>query len=179
MNKGYTLVELLIVLSVFGILLVAGTNLFMQVMLSANRVRVENEVRQNINIVLEEMVREVRRSVCLRVEGNGTILKLYNRENCSAADIALATFSLVSDDIQKQINADPAQSMLYQRVMAGHYPSGCTGDAADLEPGLNFSLNANQRAVDIVLKLQSRTTSNRSDYCGKIELRETVSLRNY
>lgn len=60
-KKGFTLIELVVVLGIFGILMVAGTEFFIQVIKNGNQATMQNEVRQEANKIMQEVVNEARK----------------------------------------------------------------------------------------------------------------------
>ncbi len=82
MKKGFTLVEILIVMVVFGGLMIVGTNLFFQVVMSANRATTETELRQNISLAMETITRSIRKASCYTIPSQ-TVLNLYSDVDCT------------------------------------------------------------------------------------------------
>ncbi|MBI3559111.1 type II secretion system protein [Candidatus Gottesmanbacteria bacterium] len=60
-DAGFTLIELVVVLGIFGILMVAGTEFFIQVIKNSNQATMQNEVRQEANKIMQDIVNEARK----------------------------------------------------------------------------------------------------------------------
>lgn len=96
MKHGFTLVEILIVIGVFAILMVAGTDFFLQVIVNSNQATIQNEVRQNVSQVLQQVTTSIRNAGCVSwtigndptfdTQGHGpsgeVVLKTFS-DNCS------------------------------------------------------------------------------------------------
>lgn len=61
-KKGFTLIELVVVLGIFGILMVAGTEFFIQVIKNSNQATMQNEVRQEANKIMQDITNEARKN---------------------------------------------------------------------------------------------------------------------
>ena len=55
------MVELIVILAVFGVLMLAGTDFFIQVIHNSNRAAMENEVRQNASKIMQDITNEARK----------------------------------------------------------------------------------------------------------------------
>src|SRR5574340_115481 len=65
MKKGFTLVEILMVIAIFGILMVVGTDFLIQVMRSNKRSAIEYELRQDGSRILQEISASIRAANCV------------------------------------------------------------------------------------------------------------------
>lgn len=87
MKKGFTLVELMVVIGIIGVLLTVGMDLFFQVVMSANKATTEADLRQNASLVMETISREVRKGRCLTTDS--TTLNIYQTSDCSGTPVNL------------------------------------------------------------------------------------------
>jgi len=65
---GFTLVELVVTLGVFGIIMIVGSNFLIQTIKSANQAAIQNEVRQNASVILQDIVAQARQAYCVYYE---------------------------------------------------------------------------------------------------------------
>ena len=56
MKKGFTLVEMVVVIGLFGLLMVAGTEFLIQVIQNGNRAQMQSEVRQNASAIMQDII---------------------------------------------------------------------------------------------------------------------------
>ena len=59
-ERGFTLLELLVVTAILGILIGIATNVFLAVLRSQNKTTITNEVRQNATLLIDLFERDVR-----------------------------------------------------------------------------------------------------------------------
>jgi prepilin-type N-terminal cleavage/methylation domain-containing protein len=59
-NKGFTLLELLVVTAILGILIGVSSTAFIGILRSQNKINATNEVRQNANLAIELFERDAR-----------------------------------------------------------------------------------------------------------------------
>ena len=97
MKKGFSLVELMVVIGIIGVLLTVGMNLFFQVVMSANKATTEADLRQNASLVMETISREVRKGSCLDAASGS--LKIYTTTDCSGTFTPINVAQLVSPNI--------------------------------------------------------------------------------
>ena len=58
--KGFTLIEIIVVIGIIGVIMAIGTDLFSNVIKTSNKATVINTIKQNLNGALEDMERSVR-----------------------------------------------------------------------------------------------------------------------
>lgn len=178
-NRGFTLVEITVVLGILGILLVVGTGIFAQVLQTARRVQIQNEVRQNANYGIELIIREIRRAQCINI--SGTTMTTYGDEGCSSNQ--LSQFNLeetVAGNNVWHIKKDGQD--LFSETVTAYKCTECGNTASCSGVGLEFdpsSGNITSGSIKITLTVQQANLAARSDFCGKVKLEETVSMRKY
>ena len=154
-KKGFTLIELIVVTLVFGILLTVGTNIFLQVILSSNKVSTDADLRQNASFVMENITRDVRRSSCLLISNNKKTLRLYGTPDCTGND----TVYTVNNSVSKDGNQLSTPKVDFS-----------TSTFDDTSPTSN--------GKGVIVKLVVKATGARYDYIGEITETQTISVRN-
>lgn len=169
-DRGFTLVELTVVVALFGVLVLAATNAFLELVGSANRAKTLNEVRQNAGLALAYLNRRLRTAHCAQVVDTptcagsaGSTLILYEDPTCVTQSVRFDVVSslgknyLIQDeDYNKKITADfvTVDDLCFSGPSAG--------------------------PIKISLTLSSApAASARAEFKGQITLTESVVLRNY
>lgn len=76
-NQGFTLIEILVVVSVIGILGVIFTDILTQVLRGQSKVKIINQVKQNGQVVLDKLTNEIRQAediICIG-DSNADLMK--------------------------------------------------------------------------------------------------------
>lgn len=100
MKRGFTLIELVVVLGIFGILMVAGTEFFIQVIKNGNQATMQNEVRQEANKIMQDVANEARKGTPLSVytvDADGVFNK--NGVPISSASVAVTQWQIVGNTV--------------------------------------------------------------------------------
>ncbi len=100
MKRGFTLIELVVVLGIFGILMVAGTEFFIQVIKNSNQATMQNEVRQEANKIMQDVTNEARKGTPLSiytVDVNGVFNK--NGVPISSTSVAVTQWQIVGNTV--------------------------------------------------------------------------------
>ena len=81
MKKGFTLVELMVVLGVFGVITVVATRILLQIIQDSNKTTLQNELRQTAERIMSDVGSEIRRSGCVKIkpwlDNNGNLQEEY------------------------------------------------------------------------------------------------------
>lgn len=151
-KNGFTLIEILVVIGIFGILAFIGSNMFFTILKSSAKTRVLAEVKQNGNYalsVMERMVRNARNAECV---SGGVLITNPDRDTtnffCDGAKIASNSGVYLTSD----------------KVSA----SNC-----------NFSCQETTPEVVTISFTLSQAVGVRVEEIAEIEFRSTVSLRTY
>lgn len=178
MKKGFTLVEIIVVIGVFGVLMVAGTEILIAVIKAQNRASIENEVRQNGSKIMQSLAASIRVASCVSWAGSDSqnkTLTTYSDANC-AADKRVDWYAFNITESRAVYKND-------KRIT-----SGAVAVCADTGCGSSCSTNGlaisgvpgTAGAVVLTLTIQQTPRANiRSDFCGRITLAETVTPRQY
>lgn len=172
-TKGFTLIELIVVMALFGVLSVVASGYLVNVIQASNRTLVENEVRQEGTKIVQDISTEVRRSGC--VFFSGSTLTISDADVTSAgascAGGNVTTYTVSSGVISK--NGQQINSPKVKVQKCTSCGSGC-GSGFTVSPA---AVETNS-AITIGLDLTQGGTSTRSDFCGKVSLTTTITPRN-
>lgn len=174
--KGFTLVELLIVVFVMSIIATVGGDVLISTMRSSNKANIINEINQNANFVvstIESVMRNGKQVSCIAcTSGVGKelyIIDQYNQSNyfcITAANTVLRSSKL-------DCVADPTTSSLTNTNLI----SGVTVD----NTLSSFSVSSSTPPlVTITLKItQGSGASSRIDYQAGSTFTKSIELRKY
>ena len=166
---GFTLVELAVVVGLFGVLLLIGTDLLIQVINSSNKAAAEMELRQNMSVAMDTISRSVRKARCLSVVNNGLTLNLYSDDLClSTPPLAIYAVQQVSPYGLTQTVGGITTKIISDKVYV---------DINSLQFITPF-VSLNPQTVRINLKLNI-TGAERSDSAGTQIATQSVSLRQF
>lgn len=160
-KKGFTLIELMVVVVVIGILLTVGINLFFQVVMTANKATTEAELRQNASFVMETISREVRKSQTLATDGS--TLTLCSGTSCP--DTAFETIAVSGLAVQQTIFPAAAVTLSSPKVWFFNLPS----------PNQTFTTTDGKT---VTVALHANSPGSRWDSQGQITETETITVRN-
>jgi len=186
MKKAFTLIELMVVVAITSILLVVVTNFFISIIQSNNKARIENELRNEANVLTDQIAKDLRTSKCecLSFDTNSNSkLFLYGSDSCPSNDgdgncptpiLGPTPYAIyeVSDSNKffhnlSQISSDD----VYVRACGD---TGCTCNV----PTPGFQVTGTNRLYKINLNLTQARDDARADFCGKIQTEQIVKPRN-
>lgn len=163
-EKGFTLIEILMVVFLLGIVVVIGSNLFFSILKGASKAEVEKEVKQNGDYAMNVMERMIR-----------------NAQNCSEASGILTITNpdgnwtefkcILQDEVTKiaSSSASGTGNLTGKNVTLGNPCS------------LSFSCNSTKTppVVSISFDLSQKGTTTRPEEKAQIHFQTTVGLRTY
>lgn len=158
-KQGITLIEILVVVTIFGIIVVLGSSLFFSLLKGSTKSRVLEVVRQNGDYALSVMGIMVRNASSL-VNYGGSEITIVNPDggttifSCSSGKIASNGASLISPEVK----VDDCSSVF----------------GLDLKEG-----GAAPAVMTIKFNLSQQTVTTRPEEQASMNFQTTVSLRNY
>ncbi len=181
MKKGFTLIEMVIILAIFGILLVVGTDFLIQTIKSSNRSAMENEVRQNANQIMQDIGAEARKADgnvgFTFVGGAGNLqMSTVNANPSRLVAYSVDVFGVLTKTITLGGTALPA-TILNSNSTAVLNCTGCPGSSCT--PGLVVSQATLADPLSVSLTIQNNSTYTRSDFCAKVSLSDIIMARLY
>lgn len=163
-KTGFTLIEILIVLGIFGVIAIIGVNMFFAILKGSAKTRILTEVKQNGNYalgVMERMVRNARNLesytgnsiTIVNLDGGKTTFACGDSDGNGINDIASNEASLINDQVAVE-NCDNVFSV---------------------NPG-ELGIQPDEVAIDFTL---TQAGEGRGEEKASIDFKTTVTLRNY
>lgn len=182
-KSGFTLVELLVVISLFSILAAAGTEIFIPMVRSYNKANIQNEVNQNGNYILTliaDQIRNAKRVVAYSSDSRSSSIQIEDYDG------NLTTFNRVGDNTGCT-SPDPKNGYLQMSRVGRNSLTNVPLNNLDKKNGVNvenFVVDVDNSvspySVSISLSLsQGCATSSTVDYLARSVFSTTVTLRNY
>ncbi len=179
LKSGFTLIELTVVIGVFGILAVVAANFLLSTVATTNRTNIESDIRQNVTLIMTDITSEVRKAACVNFKtvGSNKVLTISSDSDDKLVDCDVDTsVEFIVDSaglVYKNGNKISSQNIAFCTT-----PNACDGNT-DCDPGLSVSpVGTTDQAVDITLSARQKKASKRQDSCAGITLSETVTPRN-
>ena len=186
MRRGFTLVEIMVVIGIFTILMSAGTTVILQVLQASRKAQVEAELHQNLSLAFETISRQVRKAGCIEVldpinsnppvNTRGKTLNLYSTYSTGACTGSLnSSFTISGGSLVKT----PGGTVTSPKIIIFippwvATPCGCYFDS----PPSFFEKSVDGRTVKTSLMVNS-VGGSRWDFSGSQIATESVSLRQF
>lgn len=185
--EGFTLVEIVVVIALFGLLSMVAANFLVSVIQSSNRTTIENEVRENASRIMEDIASEVRGAGCVWYDNAAGSMRLYPDARCASS--ASVTYSIDAAGVFSKQSGVGAPVALSSPKVAVCSDSGSCSSSGCSPRGLTVTPTSAQdpslplipssaRAIIINLSVRQNSISTRQDFCAKVNLENTVSPRN-
>lgn len=163
-NKGFTLIELLVVTAVIGVLGIISASLISSIIRTQNKTAIINEVRQNGDLVISKIERDIKQSESVEVlSANGVRLNLYAGSPVDwTCDTAAGSFERAGVSV---INTDEDNGVWVSACAFTVNPSAWTSGSTQI--------------VTLRFTLQQRSSVLRSEYQVNETFQVTAGTRAY
>lgn len=132
-NKGFTLIELLVVVAILGVLAVTSSQIVVSVLRSQNKSAVENEVKQNGDLLINKFERDVRNAQS--ITPNGTTATTITLQLVGTA--GTIGWQCTATQIQRRVNSGSWQDVVNTDPRTGVRRDGvCNFRITSREPHL-------------------------------------------
>lgn len=201
--RGFTLVELVVTLGVFGVIMIVGSNFLIQTIKNANQSSIQNEVRQNASVILQDIIAQARQAYCIYYESpspsapqipNNAIIRISddpNGDKCASGN--RVEYYQNQNGVVTRVATDsgntppPSVALTLTSIKtavldcsSGSLACGQTV-ATDCVAGLVGSSNGdvvtNGASATISIRAQQIPGQSRSDYCANVTLSDTITPR--
>lgn len=178
MKKSFSLIELIVVMTIFVVLLFVVSNFLISVLQQNNEISISNEVRNEANRLMDQVTTDLRSSKCETVasdvDGN-SIVSLFNVSDCTS--VGAVPFAIYRVDSSSDLNLTKNNSILNSNTVKIRNCSVCS--CATPLPGFVVTETAvGSRVYNVSVSLTQARDNPRADFCGKITTQKTVSPRN-
>lgn len=164
--RGFTLVELMVVMAIFSVISSAVVMVYFQLVQAANRATIVAEVEQNASYAMEVMVRDIRQAGCAEV--NEGALSLRDAECAEVATVfSTAEEEGVTNLVKTVLDGEDSVDYILNNPNKTSVQS------------LSFSVDSSGKSATIDLVMESVRPAGHSQFRGEMSLHETVSLRKY
>lgn len=176
MKKGFSLLELIVVVALSSILLLAAANFLAFSIQRNNQITVENSVRSEATSLIDTVSRDVRKSSCECYSADS--LSLFENAGCEtycASGVGPTPYAVYqvsgSQDFLRNSTVISGSSVRVRSCL------DCS--CQTFSPGFTVSKpDALVRAYVIAISLTQARNNPRSDFCGKVSVKQTVRPRN-
>lgn len=166
---GFTLVEILVVISILAIIVVAGSNMFFTLLRGSNKTKVLQSAKQNGNYaisVMERMIRNAR-----NISGSGSSIVIQN------PDGQQTTFECCGTSPDLMIASRSGTLTCQQtRLTSGEVKVSSCPAVFSVVSGV---IGTKPAVVTIKFSLSQAGITTRPEEQATIDFQTTVSLRNY
>lgn len=180
-KAGFTLIEILVVIAIFAILALVGTDLFSSVLRGSNKAQVQSEIKQNGQVVLNTIERYVRSSTNAAVSGNKLTLTQRDGESVDFEYVPGCTpppSCSPNGKITLKIGSGTAEELTNTNIVSGAHVQNAVFSVVSPTPPAVPS--ATTQVVEIELTLSQGTAApTRKDFVAVITLKTTVLTRSY
>lgn len=176
LKSGFTLVETLVTLAVFGLLAIISTDFFLQVVRNSNQATMKNEVRQNANRILQDITSEIRKSSQAKFVSDISSSTLTLTYPTTSATV-IYTFG--NDGVVTKSTNGVATTMNSDNVSVIDCPGACGNCSVS---GFSISpqdITTNASATMTVIVQQNPTKFSTSDFCTRFIATDSATPRQY
>jgi prepilin-type N-terminal cleavage/methylation domain-containing protein len=156
-NRGYTIIEFLVALSIFVIVIVVVLGLFSMAIKGQRRLIAQQNVQENARYLMEFMAKEIRMSVITSSNGTSGSLSLIRSDGNSV------TYNITSGKLYRNDGQTSSDEVI---ITGNFYVEGFGAGISDNK----------QPKVTITLGIQG--TGNQAEEKSKINIQTTLSQRN-
>lgn len=174
MKKGFTLLELMVVIAIGAILLLVTADFLIFAIQRNNQITIENTVRNEANLLMDDLARDIRNSSCECATANS--ISLFNNSGCSSyCSGGGSPYAVYTIDASKHLLRN--STILSSNAVKLEICSTCDCLVGPT-PGLIITPAPSGRSYLVTMSLRQALDNPRSDFCGKVQIQQTIKPRN-
>jgi len=177
---GFTLIELLVVTAILGILIGVSSSVFIGILRSQNKTNATNEVRQNANLVIDLLERDVRGARSIQPTGSQNLVTL---SGTPSGDIEWecreeVIMPLTNGYIRRRV----LPSVTWQDITNKDTQTGVSIDCSP--PTFSFAFNVSSGTTSQIITVrfnarQALLSPQRTDFQIELPFETTVGTRQF
>lgn len=166
-NKGFTLIELVLVIALLIISVGVSTDIIISLIRSYNKTQVTNEIEQSANFVMLKIDRDLRNAVSVTVPSNvgvGSDVLTFSDRNGDTI-----SYQLSGDTIERSVNGGGSTALTDNSPTGGGVVASCTSGC--------FTLwNVNPQVIQVNIDF-AHVGAGGSFFTGNVNMDSTVVIR--
>ena len=172
-QKGFTLIELMLVVTLLAVSVGVTNDILMSLVRSNNKTQVMTEIEQQSNFVSSKIERELRnaRSVMTPIAGGSDILLKFETKNGLTIEYDVNNSN--SGLIRRRIGGDTGT---WVNITSNNNPGGVV--AACGSPSCFSVSGFNPQIVNVNIKFSQAQPGAGSSYSGQTTIQSTIVVRN-
>ncbi len=163
-KRGFTLVEILVAISVMAIIMVMGSNMFFTILKGATKTRVLTEVKQNGNYAVSVMQRMIRNAKRVENQGSNHITIRNPDGEETTFRFYFNPYFLIASESAGLTGSNARLTSENVKLISGTFSHTEGGESQPDKVVINFIL--------------SRTEGARVEETASVDFKTTVILRN-
>jgi prepilin-type N-terminal cleavage/methylation domain-containing protein len=177
MKKAFSLIEFIIVIFIMSGLLLATTSILITIMAQNNQINIKNDLRNESNMIMDLLTSDIRASKCENFTANSIDLyDTFGIQNACFAGTRIARYVINgSNNIMRTPPVGGSVQINSTKTIVWNCP-GCSSSGCS--PGFVVSDASGTRSYTLMLSLRQAASSPRSDFCGKIQVEQTLKPRS-
>lgn len=168
-QAGFTLIEILVTMTLTALVMMGITSLFITFIVSAGKSRISQGVRENGTVAMQKMIEEIRNA---REIGGGSFI-------CDGATANLSLPFVSADQIISSIE-EIDDKITIIKTTDNYYLTSDFDVSVDNLQDLNFTcyLTSSGKYVEISFTLRTSDSANPSTTHSQLDFQSGVTLRN-
>lgn len=170
----------MITMAILGVIMVGGSDFLIQTVRNANQATIENDVRENASLILQDVAAQIRQAKC--VYSTATLLQISDDAvDATCSNGNTVTYSQDGNGVVTKSGVgvlNSANTAILDCSAGG--TAACGGTGSSCQPGLVISPAGkvpDDVPVTVSVWAQQLPGLVRSDFCASVKLSDSITLR--